>query len=335
MKFSMTLHKLLISAALLPSLLAEYNMINVTSKGETGSKTKFVIDVPTHVLSFNTKLGKNKHKTRAKQDDQSVGSDKDDIEEEDNFGDGSLPSEASIELPLVHITAEYIVQEIGDPSERTVNLDGSILSEGSYLNAKAEIGELAHTLTTDLLNHLVFVQKVFMKEVNEVVQKMSGSDRPVPVWSEFGDEVVEVSQPSQRPLLFSIAVILRDITITATTPANSFVRFETENISFTFFLMLAVAFFVQLLLTSTKWGTAIYATGSNRQAAEVSGINTFKVKLICFMATSFLSGCAGLLTMSQLPGTPGDPIIGLNLELDILAGVIVGGVSLYLSLIHI
>ena len=93
--------------------------------------------------------------------------------------------------------------------------------------------------------------------------------------------------------------------------------------------MLAVALFVQLLLTSTKWGTAIYATGSNRQAAEVSGINTFKVKSICFMATSFLSGCAGLLTMSQLPGTPGDPIIGLNLELDILAGVIVGGVSLY------
>ncbi len=101
------------------------------------------------------------------------------------------------------------------------------------------------------------------------------------------------------------------------------------NISFTFFLMLTVAIFVQLLLTSTKWGTAIYATGSNSQAAEVSGINTYRVKLICFMVTSFLSGCAGLLTMSQLPGTPGDPIIGLNLELDILAGVIVGGVSLY------
>ena len=101
------------------------------------------------------------------------------------------------------------------------------------------------------------------------------------------------------------------------------------NISFTFFLMLGIALLVQFLLTSTKWGTSIYATGSNRQAAEVSGINTFRVKLICFMATSFLSGCAGLLTMSQLPGTPGDPIIGLNLELDILAGVIVGGVSLY------
>ena len=44
--------------------------------------------------------------------------------------------------------------------------DGSILSQGSYLSAEAEIGELEHSLTTDLLNHLVFVQKVFMKEVS-------------------------------------------------------------------------------------------------------------------------------------------------------------------------
>jgi hypothetical protein len=43
--------------------------------------------------------------------------------------------------------------------------DGSILSQGSYLSAEAAIGHLEHCLTTDLLNHLVFVQKVFMKEV--------------------------------------------------------------------------------------------------------------------------------------------------------------------------
>ena len=55
------------------------------------------------------------------------------------------------------------------------------------MKAEADIGELEHCLTTDLLNHLVFVQKVFMKEVNDVVQKMSGSDRPVPVWTEFGE----------------------------------------------------------------------------------------------------------------------------------------------------
>ena len=65
-----------------------------------------------------------------------------------------------------------------------------------------------------------------MKEANEVVQKMSGSDRPVPVWTEFG-EVQVVSSEKQKPLLFSVAVRLKNFTITATTPANSGVRFET------------------------------------------------------------------------------------------------------------
>ena len=74
-----------------------------------------------------------------------------------------MPKEASIDLPLVHVSAAYIVQEIGESSGPTMGDDGSIVIEGNYLNAEAEIGELQHTLTTDLLNHLVFVQKVFMK----------------------------------------------------------------------------------------------------------------------------------------------------------------------------
>lgn len=39
-----------------------------------------------------------------------------------------------------------------------------------------QIGSFEHNLTTDLLNHLVFLQKVFMKEVNEVIQKVSGNE---------------------------------------------------------------------------------------------------------------------------------------------------------------
>ena len=42
-------------------------------------------------------------------------------------------------------------------------IPGLTLKDGSYLNAVAEVGLLQHSLTTDLLNHLVFVQKVFMK----------------------------------------------------------------------------------------------------------------------------------------------------------------------------
>jgi hypothetical protein len=49
--------------------------------------------------------------------------------------------------------------------DTAVNLlaDGVVLRQGSYLSAVADIGVFEHSLTTDLLNHLVFVQKVFMK----------------------------------------------------------------------------------------------------------------------------------------------------------------------------
>lgn len=101
------------------------------------------------------------------------------------------------------------------------------------------------------------------------------------------------------------------------------------GISFTFFLALGVMIVVQILLSRTRWGASLFATGGNKLAAQVCGINTNRVKAICFVTTSMLAGLAGMLTMSQLPQTPGDPIIGRLLELDILAGVIIGGVSFY------
>lgn len=41
--------------------------------------------------------------------------------------------------------------------------DGAVLRAGNYLSAVADIGIFEQSLTTDLLNHLMFVQKVFMK----------------------------------------------------------------------------------------------------------------------------------------------------------------------------
>lgn len=83
--------------------------------------------------------------------------------------------------------------------------DGVVLRQGAYLNAVADIGEFENTLTTDLLNTLVFVQKVFMKEVNEVVQKVYGGEKPVPIWLE-GEETT----PSAIDrILFSLAIRIK------------------------------------------------------------------------------------------------------------------------------
>lgn len=75
-----------------------------------------------------------------------------------------MPSEASIALPAVHVAAEYIPEGTSTmKNEGHRGQEGLVFMQGGYLSAQAEIGVFEHSLTTDLLNHLVFVQKVFMK----------------------------------------------------------------------------------------------------------------------------------------------------------------------------
>ncbi|CAL4235343.1 unnamed protein product, partial [Meganyctiphanes norvegica] len=133
-----------------------------------------------------------------------------------------LPSSASLDLPQVHVEAEFIQDDATQMEQHAAA--GMVLREGSYLSAVAEIGALERCLTTDLLNHLVFVQKVFMKEVNEVVQKMAGGDKPVPLWTE--EEGGQINH-HHRQLLFTLQLRLKGIIITATTPTQSAVRLET------------------------------------------------------------------------------------------------------------
>jgi ribose transport system permease protein len=100
------------------------------------------------------------------------------------------------------------------------------------------------------------------------------------------------------------------------------------GISVTFVLMLVVLAAMQLILSQTRWGAMVYATGGNKAAAERCGINAERVKVACFMLTSLLAGCAGLLTMCLIKS--GDPAIGSGgLELTILTGAIIGGVSFF------
>lgn len=198
MQFNIILQSLSVTAALLPSLQAQYKMDHVTSSGITGSQAKFTIDLPSQSLSFNTKA---------------------------NSRDTNLPPEACIELPTVHVTAEYLHEN----APQDIPIDGVVLRQGAYLSASAEIGVFERCLTTDLLNHLVFVQKVFMKEVNEVVQKVYGGEKPVPLWLE---DCEDTNGSSLKRILFSLNIRVKRIQLTATTPCSSAVRFETQALDF-------------------------------------------------------------------------------------------------------
>ena len=73
-----------------------------------------------------------------------------------------MPSSADIELPPIHVHAEYKI--VDDASLNTPQMfsEGLRFRPGNYLSATAEVGAFEHCLTTDLLNHLVFVQKIFV-----------------------------------------------------------------------------------------------------------------------------------------------------------------------------
>lgn len=136
----------------------------------------------------------------------------------------ALPPEASIALPQIHVSAQYMTES----ATQDIPIDGVVLRQGGYVSASAEIGDFERCLTTDLLNHLVFAQKVFMREVNEVVQKVLTGEKPVPLWLDDG----EVSTSPMKQILFSLNIRVKRIQLTATTPCSSAVRFETNALEF-------------------------------------------------------------------------------------------------------
>ena len=70
----------------------------------------------------------------------------------------------------------------------------------------------------------------------------------------------------------------------------------------------------------------IIAIGSNEEAVHLSGINVRKYKFIVYVIIAFLSALAVLLMVSRTG--VGSPNIGIGLELDVIAAVVIGGASL-------
>lgn len=81
------------------------------------------------------------------------------------------------------------------------------------------------------------------------------------------------------------------------------------------------------VLSSTKFGRHIYAIGGNETAARLSGIRVDRHIIGVYVISGFLAGLGAVIISGRL-GTA-TPTIGQNLELDVIAAVIVGGTSLY------
>ncbi|MBI4922412.1 MAG: ABC transporter permease [Devosia nanyangense] len=89
------------------------------------------------------------------------------------------------------------------------------------------------------------------------------------------------------------------------------------------FLMVIVA---TILLTRTRFGRNVFATGGNPEAARIAGVNVPRVQATTFVLLSTAAAIAGVLNSSRsLSAQPSDDF---SFVFSVLTAVIVGGTSI-------
>jgi rhamnose transport system permease protein len=90
---------------------------------------------------------------------------------------------------------------------------------------------------------------------------------------------------------------------------------------------LAAAIVFGLALSKLRMARALYAVGSNPDAAVVAGINSRRVVFVAFTLSGMLAGLAGLIFLSKFGNIT--VVAGLGFELKSIAAVVVGGVNIF------
>ncbi|GGH86919.1 ribose transport system permease protein [Pullulanibacillus pueri] len=92
------------------------------------------------------------------------------------------------------------------------------------------------------------------------------------------------------------------------------------------YIMIIILLLGSYIVKFTRFGRYIYAIGGNEQTSKWSGLKVDRVKIYVYTISGLLTGLAGVILASRLAS--GQPSAGDGFELDVIAGVIVGGTSL-------
>jgi simple sugar transport system permease protein len=93
-----------------------------------------------------------------------------------------------------------------------------------------------------------------------------------------------------------------------------------------FFWFAAAAVILGYLLTETKYGNWIQATGGNPSAARARGVDVSGVKVALFILSAVMSSFAGII--SSIRTSAANPNSGTGYELEVIAMVVIGGTAL-------
>ncbi|WP_367128550.1 ABC transporter permease [Saccharothrix sp. HUAS TT1] len=92
------------------------------------------------------------------------------------------------------------------------------------------------------------------------------------------------------------------------------------------FVALALAVAGGVLLRRTAFGQSVFAVGGAEHSALLMGLPVARTKVLVYVMSGLLSGLAGAMTAAYLQS--GVTVIGVGLELDAIAAVVIGGTLL-------
>jgi ribose transport system permease protein len=82
-----------------------------------------------------------------------------------------------------------------------------------------------------------------------------------------------------------------------------------------------------VFLNHTRWGRYLFAIGSNREAARLSGVNVNAITYVAYILSALLAAFVGVLLATRLG--IGNPTQGQGDELQAIASSVIGGASLF------
>jgi ribose transport system permease protein len=94
-----------------------------------------------------------------------------------------------------------------------------------------------------------------------------------------------------------------------------------------FWMVIVVAVPAYLLLSQTRWGRYLFAIGSNKEAARLSGVNVKAVTYMAYIVSAFCAAFVGILLAMRIG--IGNPTQGDGWELQAIASSVIGGTSLF------
>ena len=84
---------------------------------------------------------------------------------------------------------------------------------------------------------------------------------------------------------------------------------------------------VSIVLKKSAMGMYIQSVGINKAASRIAGLNSKRIIFLCYVVSGICAGIAGVVAASRITSADSNNI-GLNLELDAILAVAIGGNSL-------